>query len=45
NEEEIVITSADDLQSIEQEEEMNELVINRNNYNEKFDLEEDKQRP
>ncbi|CAF4249386.1 unnamed protein product [Rotaria sp. Silwood2] len=32
NEEEMVITSADDLQSIEQEEEMNELAINRNNY-------------
>jgi hypothetical protein len=40
--------NTDDLESIqldqqEEEEEMDELVINKNNYDEKFDLEEDKQ--
>jgi hypothetical protein len=46
----MINTNADDLESIqleeeeeEEEEEMDELVINPNNYDEKFDLEEDKQ--
>ncbi len=44
----MINSNADDLESIqleeeEEEEEMDELVINPNNYDEKFDLEEDKQ--
>jgi len=47
----MIDTNADDLESIqldqqeeeEEEEEMDELIINPNNYDEKFDLEEDKQ--
>jgi len=47
----MIDTNADELESIqldqqeeeEEEEEMDELIINPNNYDEKFDLEEDKQ--
>jgi hypothetical protein len=46
----MINTNADELESIqldqqeeEEEEEMDELIINPNNYDEKFDLEEDKQ--
>jgi hypothetical protein len=45
----MITANTDDLESIqlnqqEEEEEMDELVINKNNYDEKFDLEEDKER-
>jgi len=44
----MIAANTDDLESIqldqqEEEEEMDELVINKNNYDDKFDLEEDKQ--
>jgi hypothetical protein len=44
----MITANADDLESIqldqqEEEEEMDEIVINKNNYDEKFDLEKDKQ--
>jgi hypothetical protein len=48
----MVTANTDDLESIqldpqdeeeEEEEEMDEIVINPNNYDEKFDLDEDKQ--
>jgi hypothetical protein len=42
----MITANTDDLKSIQldqEEEEMHELVINENNYDEKFDLEEDKQ--
>ncbi|UJR24736.1 hypothetical protein I4U23_006110 [Adineta vaga] len=51
-EQDMITANADELESIqlnqqeeeeEEEEEMDELVINPNNYDEKFDLEEDKQ--
>jgi hypothetical protein len=44
----MISTNTDDLQSIqldeeEEEEEMDEIVMNPNTYDDKFDLEEDKQ--
>jgi hypothetical protein len=43
----MITANTDDLESIqlnqEEEEEMDELVINKNNYDEKLDLEEDEQ--
>jgi len=46
DQQDMITTNADDLESIQfdkEEEEMDEIVINKNNYDEKFDLEEDKQ--